>query len=127
MAKKNVPMSPRDAAKSAAKMARRESPQRIGKSLSGERRVNASTAKLTRKNTRGGKLTLGDKVMLSGALTSGSAGSGTFKSKSEYKAAKIMQSRRGSETSRTASRAKGISARQTLKAKSRRGARGLGN
>ena len=77
-----------------------------------------STRKLVRKNTRGGKLSLEEKVL------------GVFRgtlSKTEEKAAKVMQARREGERTRTASRAKGIAKRQTKVAKARRAKKALGN
>ena len=129
MAKKKTvaKMGVKKAAQEAAKRAKTQSPQRLGTSILGLQRVTDSTARIARKNTRGGKLTLGDKVMLSRAVTSGSVGEPSFKSKSEYKAAQVIQSRRGAETSRTASRAKGIAKRQAKVAKARRAKKALGN
>ena len=75
-----------------------------------------STKRLVRQNTQGGKLSLGDRMF------------GVYgQSKAEKKASDIMQSRREGERSRTASRAKGIAARQKKVAQARRQKKALGN
>ena len=127
MAKKNEAPKPKDAAKEAVKRAKKQSPNRLGKSIEGRQRVTDSTARLTRQNSRGGKLTLSDKVGLSRVVTAGIVGKPSFKSEGEYRAAQIMQSRRAGETSRTASRAKGIAARQAKVTKAKNRQRSLGN
>ena len=75
-----------------------------------------STKRLVRQNTRGGKLSLDEKMFGVYGL-----------SKTEKKASDIMQSRREGERTRTASRAKGIAARQAKVAKARRAKKALGN
>ena len=129
MAKKKTlaKMGVKKAAEEAAKRAKKQSPQAIGTSISGKPRTTTSTAKIARQNTRGGKLTLGDKISFTYPMSDEIVGRPSFKSKSEYKAAQIIQSRRGAETSRTASRAKGIAKRQAKVAKARRAKKALGN
>ncbi len=109
MAKKNVPMSPKDAAKK-AKMAKED--------LARFKEPRASTRQLVRKNTRGGKLTLDEKIF------GVSRGMGN---KTEAKAAKVMQARREGDLTRSASRTKGIAAREAAKTKAKRQSRSLGN
>ena len=77
-----------------------------------------STRELVRKNTRGGKLALDEKVL--------GVPRGTL-SKTEEKAARVMQARREGERTRTASRAKGIAKRQAKVTKARRAKKALGN
>jgi len=77
-----------------------------------------STIELVRKNTRGGKLSLEEKLL---------GVDKNFLSKTEKKAAKVMQARREGERTRTASRAKGIAKRQTKVVKARRAKKALGN
>lgn len=77
-----------------------------------------STRELVRKNTRGGKLSIDEKVF--------GVPRGTL-NKTEEKAAKVMQARREGERTRTASRAKGIAKRQAKVAKARRAKKALGN
>ena len=131
MAKKKYsgkePMGVKKAAEKTAKRAKTESLSKLGKFRSGNQGVSSSTARITRKNTQGGKLSLKDKVTLSDFYTMGKVGRPAFKSDEEYMGARIVQSRRSGETSRTASRAKGIAKRQAKVAKARRAKKALGN
>ena len=77
-----------------------------------------TTREYVRRNTRGGKLSLDEKVF--------GIPRGTL-NKTEEKAAKVMQARREGERTRTASRAKGIAKRQAKANKAARARRALGN
>lgn len=107
--------------KTEAKMGVKEAAKKAQKAkedLAYYKEPHYSTRQLVRKNTRGGKLSLTDKVV--------GVSRGTL-SKTEEKAAKVMQARREGDRTRSASRAKGIAARQTKVAKARRAKKALGN
>ena len=128
-AKKKMTKAPKakDEAKKAASRAKAESPSNIGKSISGDQRVSRKTAQIARRNSQGGKLTAKDKIMLGRVVQGSVAGRPSFKSDEEYMAAKIIQSRRGGETSRTASRAKAMAKKEAKANKAARARRALGN
>ena len=104
---KNEPMGVKKAAKTA---------QKKKEELARFKEPHYSTRELAVKNTR--KLKLDEKVF---GVSRGSL------NKTQQKAANVMQARREAERTRTASRAKGIAARETAKAKTRRQIKALGN
>jgi hypothetical protein len=107
MAKYKEPMGVQKAAKTA-----KEKSENLRRGVA----PKESTKRIVRRNTQGGKLSLGDRMF-------GVHG----QSEAEKKASDIVQTRRESESSRTASRAKGIAARQKKVAKARRQKKALGN
>jgi hypothetical protein len=104
---KNEPMGVKKAAKTA---------QKKKEELARFKEPHYSTRELAVKNTR--KLKLDEKVF---GVSRGSL------NKTQQKAANVMQARREAERTRTASRAKGVAARQTKAAQVRRQKRSLGN
>lgn len=106
MAKYKAPMGVKKTAKKA---------EQAKKDVQNKGVPRESTKRIVRQNTRG-SVSLGDKMF------------GVYgQTATERKAEKVVQARREGERTRTASRAKGIAARQSAKAKAKRQARSLGN